>query len=369
MVYRLEKGEDFRTLPLKAGDTVLFRRGSVIRELLDTVPGVTYGAWGGGEDPVISGTDDISRPGDWAEQSGHIWKCVKSIRADVGNLVFNGTECRAALRWEKEDLHEEGDFFDESFGRGFGERGEDALYLYCEKNPAEVYEKIETVPFGNRKLASLHDGVTLEDLTFFGGLHGAQGAGDHITVRRCHFKAIGGNVWNRERRIRFGNGVEIWDRGDDITVEDCDFRDIYDSCVTYQGSKDCLPAHRFLCRHNHFDTYGMAAFEYRDKMPIDATVEENVCENAGCGFAIRGETLPRNSEIWPEPMGHHLFFWRMPCATPGGGLLVKNNLFGDAPNGAAVYAIISPEAEEEITFENNRYPGKTLLWKCGREKR
>lgn len=361
MIYRLKKEDTYRDLALRAGDTMLFQRGSVIHDLLDTVPGVHYGAWGEGDAPVISGTDDVSEPSSWEEVGENVWKCVKDIRADVGNLVFNGTECKATLRWEKKALSGEGDFFDESFGRGFGERGEDALYLFSEGNPGEKYEKIETVPFGNRKLAEIRDGVTFEDLTFFGGLHGAQGAGDNVTIRRCHFKAIGGNVWNKERRIRFGNGIEFWDRGDHITVEDCDFKDIYDSCVTYQGSKNCLPTHGFICRRNHFDTYGMAAFEYRDKMPVDSTFEDNICENAGCGFALLGETPPRNSEIWPQPMGHHLFFWRMPLPTPGGRLSVKNNLFGPAPNGAAVYAIIAKEAEEQIIYENNRYTGKTLL--------
>ena len=45
MIYRLKKEDNYRGLALQAGDTVLFQRGSVIHDLLDTVPGVRYGAY------------------------------------------------------------------------------------------------------------------------------------------------------------------------------------------------------------------------------------------------------------------------------------------------------------------------------------
>ena len=111
-----------------------------------------------------------------------------------------------------------------------------------------------------------------------------------------------------------------------------------------------------------FDTYGMAAFEYRDKLPIRSVFEKNICLNAGCGFAMLGETKPRSSEIWPQPMGHHIFLWRIPEPSDGGDLVIADNVFGSAPEGAAVYSIISPEAEEQITLKNNTYtPNDTLL--------
>ena len=75
-----------------------------------------------------------------------------------------------------------------------------------------------------------------------------------------------------------------------------------------------------------------------------------------------GETKPRSSEIWPEPMGHHIFLWRIPTSTDGGELTICNNLFGAAPEGAAIYSIISSEAEAQITLKNNKYtPSDTLL--------
>ena len=112
----------------------------------------------------------------------------------------------------------------------------------------------------------------------------------------------------------------------------------------------------------------MAAFEYRDQLPIQSSFTGNTCLNAGCGFAMLGEELPRYSEIWPQPMGHHLFFWRIPQASPGGSLEVSGNTFGPAPVGAAIYSIIAPEAEAQITLNNNRYTeGYALLNHFGGE--
>ena len=67
-------------------------------------------------------------------------------------------------------------------------------------------------------------------------------------------------------------------------------------------------------------------------------------------------------------MGHHIFLWRMDAATDGADLLIADNDFESAPVGAAVYSIISPEAEAQITLKNNRYTrSDTLLVRFGGE--
>jgi len=113
----------------------------------------------------------------------------------------------------------------------------------------------------------------------------------------------------------------------------------------------------------------MAAFEYRDKLPVRSIFAHNTCLNAGCGFAMLGEELPRNSEIWPQPMGHHIFLWRIPEPTDGGSITISDNSFGSAPVGAAIYSIISAVAEKQITLRNNKYtPNNTLLIFFGDKK-
>ena len=65
--------------------------------------------------------------------------------------------------------------------------------------------------------------------------------------------------------------------------------------------------------------------------------------------------MPRRSEIWPEPMGHHVFLWRIDEKTEGGSLEIRINVFYNAPYGAAIYSIISQDAEKQIDLEGNIY--------------
>ena len=68
-------------------------------------------------------------------------------------------------------------------------------------------------------------------------------------------------------------------------------------------------------------------------------------------------------------MGHHVFLWRMDSATDGGYVEIKNNDFGSAPVGAAIYSIISPEAERQFAIENNKFQKNDglLIRFCGED--
>ena len=364
---------NYTDIALEAGDKVLFKCGSFYRDKLYALNNVYYGAYGEGDKPTFCGSTDISAAEDWIETAReNIWHCIKHIPGDVGNLVFDLDSCSATFRWELDELSAQGEFYDAKniYGDVKKQDCEPSLYLYSKGNPASVYSHIEAVSYNTRQLVKLGDGMTFEGLRFINsGVHGMAGNGNHITVRDCVFENIGGCAWSNPLRIRFGNGFEIWERGDDILLEDCSFKNIYDSCVTHQGpGEDTKPAENFICRRCRFDTYGMAAFEYRDKLPVNSEFSDNLCLNAGCGFAMLGEVLPRKSEIWPMPMGHHIFMWRIDHATEGGRLQISNNYFGSAPVGAAIYSIISDEAEAQVILENNIYtPNSILLNRWGGE--
>lgn len=358
---------DYTDIALNEGDRVLFKRGSFYRNRLHAKAGVSYGAYGEGDMPTFCGSFDVSLPEDWAEtETENVWKCVKPIIGDVGNIVYNEDDCTATFRWNKEELCSQGDFYDER--NCLGDRfkpalDEKTLYIYSVGNPATVYSHIEAIGYHTRQLVVLGDNMTFEGLRFMNsGVHALAGSGNHITVRDCVIENIGGCAWNKELKIRFGNGFEIWAKGNDILIENCSFKNVYDSCVTHQGpGEKTQPTERFICRNCTFDTYGMAAFEYRDKLPIDSSFIGNTCLNAGCGFAMLGEELPRYSEIWPDPMGHHIFMWRIPEATEGGSLVIENNYFGAAPVGAAMFSIISAEAEAQVKLDNNKYTKNDVL--------
>lgn len=354
-----------RELHIIPGDTVLFKRGSLIRDALWNVDGekgnsVTYGAYGEGENPVFCGSVDVSEAGDWEEVSENVWRCTKELPTEVCNFVFEQAYC-GALRWEKEELREQGDWWDNCFGYGNQNRAceDHMVLLYSQKNPGECYGHIECVQRMHRSLARNGHNIRILDCTFRNnGVHGIAGEAepDNVTIKNCRFEFIGGSVWSKELKIRFGNGVECWNAAENITVEHCVFYEIYDSGFTHQGGgSSCKPAKNVACCNNIFIKCGMAAYEQRDKLPESLRFCGNLCMDAGKGFSGLGEVMPRKSEIWPQPMGHHVFLWRIPQTTPNARFEIKNNVFLDAPYGAAIYSIIAKEAEKQIDIDYNFY--------------
>ena len=53
--------------------------------------------------------------------------------------------------------------------------------------------------------------------------------------------------------------------------------------------------------------------------------------------------------------------WRIPEAQEGGNLIIEDNFFGEAPVGAAIYSIISPEAEAQVRLANNTFTKNDTL--------
>lgn len=362
----------YRSLDIQPGDTVLFKRGSVFRDALlapDGQPGapIRFGAYGEGEKPVFLGSVDLADESAWIEVSENIWKCVRPLSSEVGNLIFNGGESCGILAWEKEDLNEQGKWHDTRIGdevAGRERAKEYEMLMYSSKNPGAYYESLEAAVFGERSVCRAVAHVEFEDLAFrYSGVHGFASIDvHHVEMRRCDFEYIGGVVWDRPQKIRLGNGFELWDDCHDVVMEDCYCYEIYDSCFTHQGpGEDCHVAYNLRVTGNRFEKYGMAAYEARDKVTAGMVFADNVCLDAGMGFAMQDETPPRRSEIWPQPMGHHLFIWRMPKGSEGGRIEVKNNVFGAAHYGAHVYSIVSKEAESQFVFENNRYESDDVL--------
>lgn len=351
--------KDYRQLQLQPGDTVLFRRGSIIRDTLDRVAGapgqpITYGAYGEGINPIFCGCVDVRQREKWVEEAPNIWRYTELALPEVGNVIFDCGKGCGTLRWEEALLTQQGDWFDSTMGLQ-GEPVESRRFLlYSEGNPADVYGRIECSR-AKYVVSPNADWTVCEDLCFFGGMHAMAYGADHVRIRRCSFAYIGGAVWSRERRIRYGNAVEFWEHGEDIVVENCYFDNVYDSCITHQGPHGkCEPAKKLIMRNNLCMRYGMGAYEARDRMLLASEFTGNICVDAGGGFGAQGDTVPRNSEIYPQPMGHHVFLWRMDGAEENGCFTISDNVFYDAA-GAAIYSIIDPGAEAQMVLKYNRY--------------
>lgn len=368
--------KDWHSIVPAPGDSVLFKRGTTYRGSILSPDGeedapITWGAYGEGDAPVICGSVNCSAPENWRQITENIWEAVGLPHDEVCNIIFDGGASYGTLRWTEEELCEQGDWYFSHYA-SHGKLPDEPVFLrvFARDNPAHIWNDIEIAVYGDRKLGGADHDVIYRDLIFKNsGVHGIACINSHhITVQRCRFENIGGSAWSKELKIRFGNGVEFWCAAHDNLVEDCVFHEIYDSCVTHQGGGEYPVPERLVYRSNTFSRYGMAAYEIRDVIPLETVFLSSRCVEGGLGFSSQGETRPRRSEIWPQPMGHHLFVWRIEKATPGGEILVEDNYFGSVPFGSAEYSIIAPEAEEQIIFKNNTFAVEdpsTAIFRCG----
>ena len=357
---------DDTAINVRPGDTVLYKRGSVFRGRMNNVSGeageeITYSAYGEGEAPVFCGSVSAADESIWTEYKKNIWSCTPPVNDEVTNIVFDDGKSYGAFCWSMDDLKNQGDFYDECLGfkiNGKPIYENHKVYVYSHENPAKAYKSLELCLFADRIAANNGHDMIIENVKFLNcGVHviAGEGASRNLLIRNCVFENIGGGVWDKDKKIRYGNCIEFWDVGENIEVTNCLFNNVYDSAVTHQGMEDCKCAENLNFHHNVFIKCGMAAYEQRDKLPVNSCFTDNICVDAGEGFSKLGEEMPRFSEIWPQPMGHHIFLWRIEDADDECSLRIKNNIFYNAPYGAAIYSIISQTAEDKTDIDSNVY--------------
>ncbi len=357
----------YKDVEICPGDTVLFKRGCVFLEPITSPDGeedkpITFSAYGEGEKPRFEASLDLNNASLWLTCSNNIWAYQSEITDEVCNVFLD--EGFGWLCYKKEDLKHEGDWYYTHIGYTNREcpksekKTKRVLYLYCDKNPAEKYKKIKASLFGARYLATANKNAIFDNLSFkYSGVHGFLAIGaKNITIKNCDFSYIGGAVWQRDRQIRFGNGVEFWNYAENVTIENCAFDNIYDSCTTHQGGRNYETPKNITIKNNRFSNYGMAAYEIRDKVTFNTVFSGNICENAGEGISVQSDIRPRNSEIYPQPMGHHIFIWRIESETKGGSITISDNTFLNTNFGSAIYSIIPPLAKGQFLFRNNTFP-------------
>lgn len=347
----------------RPGDTVLFRRGSVIRDVLHTRNGradapITYGAYGQGAKPAFLGSVSAGNPKNWVEERPSVWRYTATFSSEVCNLIFNGGTSCGTLCWRVEDLKLPGQWHFTGIGGHSvdGQRGsrDGVLYLCSPTNPGADYDSIECALWGARKLVG-GSHIILENLSFRNsGVHGYhEFHARNVAIRGCEFRFIGGAVWSLKRRIRFGNGIEFWDGAVDCTVEGCLFDNIYDSAVTHQGGGTRNIPERLYFRDNLFLDCGLCAYESREPSK-DVYFEYNTCINGGGGFSVQGESPPRQSDPYPQPVGYHVFIFYIEPGTQLGPVYIRNNVLCDS-HGAAITAILDPIDEPKFDINHNCY--------------
>lgn len=304
-----------------AGSTILFKRGQIWRGQLIPRSGTNlhptrYGAWGTGEKPMLLGSVNRGKTGDWINDGEDVWKCATPFETDVGNLIFNGATSFGHKKWARKDLTEQGSFY--------YDRSTKELAIHSRSNPALYYKDIEVALRRNIIDENNTSFVTYENLALrFGGAHGIGGSNDaFIAVRNCEISFIGGgDLLMNGSNIRYGNGVEFWANAHDCLVEHCRIWEIYDTALTNQNTFEDVKQFNISYRNNVTWNCAYGTFECwsttASSEMINIRFENNTCYGAGEGW---GKPPQR-----PDPAGYQLTFRN----TPGkkSGICIRNNIF------------------------------------------
>ena len=291
---------------IQAGDTVLFERGGVYRGGIRMVNGVTYGAYGTGPKPAIYGSPNNYAVKDFWEQTDiqNVWKCTEAVSGDIGNIIFNhGRAVGIRVFTSEKKLAANLQYY--------YNQDEASVYLYLEKNPAEVFYDIEFGVAGNLMQSEVNpEGITIDNLSLkYGGTHAIrfeEGA-RNIKVTNCDIGWVGGCVHFYDAAgnpTRLGNGVELWNACDNVLVENNWIYQMFDTGITNQGgmTADGYVQSNITYRGNLIEYCTMSVElwtggQERDTMK-NVTVENNIMRFAGYGWGMVRTNHKSTCHIW-----------------------------------------------------------------------
>ena len=226
------------SLPLQAGDAVLFERGCIWRltETLVLKSGVTFGSYGEGRKPMILGSAMNFAREKWEPANKkNVWK-ITYIYAYPGGIFFDeGKEIGYQKRGLR-DLKSNTDYYCNPDNA--------TLYIYCDKgNPSKAWRSIEVsqmfhgITIANGSKGSVVDNIALR----YTGIHGIRGAAgcENMTITNCEIGFNGGG-WQgglpgQGGYTRYGNSVESWLGGYGFTINHNWIYQNFDTGVSPQG--------------------------------------------------------------------------------------------------------------------------------------
>lgn len=275
--------QKLRDTAISSGDTVLFKRGDTFRisNSLTVVSGVSYGAYGSGAKPIISGSlKNYADKTLWTTEDGFVWK-ADVIANDVGNVVFNNGEYVGLKKSSLDSICNDGDFYYDFDNQ--------AIYLYLRQvNPANFFDSIEISSSGTLiGKGGSSSNITIENISFkHASIHGINiYVCKNIKITGCEFSWIGGAYNNTGSR--YGNAIQFWDSASDCEVTNNHIYQIYDAALTFQGN-DVDAVYSGLTYKNNLVEYTSMNFEFWHENTVtisDIDFSENIMRFAGYGFS------------------------------------------------------------------------------------
>ena len=276
-----------------AGDFILFKRSETWREPL-VVPSsgsagnpITFSAFGTGNLPLLMASSSKSNPGDWtADASANIWFAT-GFPTDVGSIMVNGTTVLTGKVSAKAGLNSQGKFWHNP--------SNNSVYMYSTSNPATYYNngiecwwKGTAASNGNIIHANGKNYLDFQDLELkYGGGNGIQlvdTTGSNI--RRLTVSYVGGSYLTGT--TRYGNGIELWEGANTVTVENNTVSQTFDECLTSQSSGAVTRAN-ITFQNNTADKCGRGfAFSTNSGSPTinNVYILNNTFTNSGLGWSV-----------------------------------------------------------------------------------
>lgn len=323
---------------LAAGDSVLFNSGDawfgqLIPKSGSSSARITYGAYGTGNKPLIHAYITKKSTGDWVDQGSNIWKSSATFSTEIGNILFNGSEC-GVRKYSEGDVNAQGDYY-------YNTSTHD-ITLYSNDNPASYYSDIKLLSVAILVKVNDKSNINVKDLelSYTGGYCVVGDGVSNITLSNLTMIWIGGQTYSGN--VRKGNAVEFWNNCQNALVEKCTVGEVYDAGLSNQGDN---ATQTNITYRNNIIYHCEYSYEYflTDGETSNILFENNTCVDAGQGWAHNQR---------PNPSGRHIRIAGTPSNT--NNFVVRNNIFYNAVD-ALNYTRSIEGLEDRFTFNYNVY--------------
>lgn len=362
-----------KTKTFSVGDFCLFKRGETWREqfLLDTGKAtgaanspVTFGAYGSGDKPIISGAADLSATGAWADQGSNIWRAGAGYGASpvalptqVGNIIFNNEASIGVKRSSLVACVAQGDYY---YHTTPTYRLGDYLEMYSVGNPGTFYTKIEacqwlgtSLPYSNTIGANSYFTLQNLDFRYAGYTNLSIVSCDHVVVEYCDFRFNGGCY--DAVALRDGYDILFWTSGSNIQVRYNTFYETWASAVVVETLTASSWFTNVYIHHNQIVKAGIGLELWCNASGAGAQnvcFVHNVVYDTGAGLcAAQRNYAMGTTDMWVYNYGTYI------------GCIVKNNIFASPSATFHFYSYPSGLSFSGLDINYNcYYPGTGSTW-------
>ena len=322
------------------GDGVLFNRGDFFRGNLLAKSGVTYAAYGEGDKPKLSASEENGASEEkWilVEGTTNVWKFYRQmvdiggILADRGDGEFICEKVLACLDVEEQKYYKKADkseifnpatdlenltFFNFTKSTRVTEDRVDMYFRWDEGNPGKVFTSIEFLD-GKTHTIRARSNVTIDNLCVLHTARHGIGSGSckNLVITNCEIGWIGGGLFGQWKQAsgviafgRFGNGIEVYGACDNFVIDNCYVYQCFDAGITNQlqkGGANCI-VNKDVRFTNNLIEYCCYNIEYFMGIgDVDVTrlldnvlYEKNICRMAGFGWGRINPTNSANIKGW-----------------------------------------------------------------------